>query len=81
MRLALLVEASLAESIGTMRAFLGNTVPEEYRFWIGPRDQMRNRSDAFKKDAIQEQAGALCEGVEGYVAILETICGNGNTAD
>jgi hypothetical protein len=80
LRLALLVEACLAESCGTMPVFLGNSVPEEYRFWIGPRDQMRNRSDAFKKDATQEQAGALCEAIEGYVAILETICG-GNTAD
>ncbi len=80
LRLALLVEASLAESNGTMQVFLGNSVPEEYRFWIGPRDQMRNRSDAFKKDVSQEQAGALCEAIEGYVAILETICG-GNTAN
>jgi hypothetical protein len=77
LRLALLAEASLAESSGTMQAFLGNTVPEEYQFWTDPRNGMRNRSDTFQKETTQKQALALCEGIDGYVAILEAVCGNG----
>jgi hypothetical protein len=77
LRLALLAEASLAESCGTMQAFLGNTVPEEYRFWTDPHNRMRNRTDAFQKETTQKQALALCEGIDGYVATLEAICGNG----
>jgi hypothetical protein len=81
LRLALLSEASLAESSGTMQAFFGNTVPEEYQFWTDPRNRMSNRSDAFQKETTQKQALALCEGIDGYVDILEAICGDGDTDD
>lgn len=81
LRLALLADAALAESSGTMQAFVGNAVPEEYQFWTDPRNRMRNRSDAFQKEATQKQALALCEGIDGYVAILDAISGHESTDD
>jgi hypothetical protein len=62
-------------------SLLGQSVPEEYQFCTDPRNQMRNRSDAFQKKLPKKQALALCEGIDGYVAILEAICGDGNTDD
>lgn len=75
LRLALLIDACLAFSSGTIQDLLENAIPSEQDFWVPLTNDVAKLTDRFRRVSAKSNVEEIRTGVDAYASVLQGMMG------